>query len=181
MYGFALNDQIRSLLSFLGLGFALGVVYDLLRIIRLSITQSKKALYVFDVLFALLCALLTFLAALSIYYGELHVYMLLAQITGFAVYYFTLDAFVQKTTDSIAKWLKGVYRLLFRVLSMPIRVFVRFGEKILKIFGFSRQKIEKNAKFLLQKMKALRYNRNSYSRLKTKDRRRKRATSDEET
>lgn len=181
MYGFALNTQIGALLSFLGLGFALGVVYDLLRIVRLSITRSKKALYVFDLLFALLCAAVTFLAALSVHYGELHFYMLLAQITGFAVYYFTLDAFVQKITEHVAGVLKRVYRLLFRVLSAPVCLIVRIGEKNVKFFGFLRRKIEKNLKFLLQKMKPMLYNRNSFSRFKLKDRQRKRATSDEET
>ena len=142
---------------------------------------TKYPMHCVQGFFALLCAAVTFLAALSVHYGELHFYMLLAQITGFAVYYFTLDAFVQKITEHVAGVLKRVYRLLFRVLSAPVCLIVRIGEKIVKFFGFLRRKIEKNLKFLLQKMKPMLYNRNSFSRFKLKDRQRKRATSDEET
>ena len=177
MFGFPLSRQLQSLFPFLGLGFFLGLLYDVLRILRLSLSRSKRLLFWFDLFFVLLSALFTFCFSLSVYYGELHLYMLLAELLGFFVFYCTFDGFFRQTAAKAARWLGSVYSLCLRVLSLPIRGFLLVGEKAVKFFGFSGNKIQKKLKNLLQKRKHLLYNKGRYPRLSP--RKRKRATSDE--
>lgn len=179
MFGFPLARQIQALFPFLGLGFLLGLIYDVLRLLRLSLSRSKRMLVVFDVIFVLLCAVMTFCFCLSIYYGELHLYMLLSECLGFFIYYITFDAFFRKTADKVISFAGRLYGVFASVISLPLRFFIFILERNKKVFGLFGNKIQKKLKNLLQKMKLLLYNKTRCNR--HSPRKRKRATSDEKT
>ena len=96
MYGFPIPAQVRAALYFLGLGFLLGVVYDLLRVLRLSVSRGRALLYLCDVFYALLFAVCACCTAQAVHYGELRLYMVLCAVGGFLVYYVTLDRFLRR-------------------------------------------------------------------------------------
>ncbi|MBR1811896.1 MAG: spore cortex biosynthesis protein YabQ [Clostridia bacterium] len=159
MYGFPLYTQLRCLFYFLGLGFLLGVVYDLLRFIRLSVSAGRPLLYICDCLYAVLFGAAVYSTCLAVSYGELHLYMLIGAVTGFSVYYFTFDSFIRRMTGRIVRGLKRCYHVVFRVFSLPVRAVMFVCEKICKILAFPVKKIAKFFKYLLQNIKKLLYNK----------------------
>ena len=48
----SLSSQAKNFLFSLGFGVLIGVLYDLLRIVRMSVSSSKRALYITDFIFA---------------------------------------------------------------------------------------------------------------------------------
>ena len=54
MYSFEQSEQLKLFLLSLGAGFVLGILYDILRTIRLTFTKSKKVIFIFDILYFLL-------------------------------------------------------------------------------------------------------------------------------
>ena len=87
MYSFEQSEQLNLFLLSLGAGFVLGVVYDILRTIRLTISKGKAIIFIFDILYFLIFSLATFLFFLAVNKGEFRSYMIIGEILGFLFYY----------------------------------------------------------------------------------------------
>lgn len=70
MYMLTIADQTRLFLLALGLGFLLGIVYDLFRVVRMAFTMRRVGVFIQDVLFFLTCAAATFLFLLAVNQGR---------------------------------------------------------------------------------------------------------------
>lgn len=117
MPGIAIAVQTRLFMMSFGFGFLLGVAYDLCRILRLTVTRGKVAVFVMDILYFLAAGLSVFLFVLAYNQGEFRFYLILGMIFGFLIYYFTFGAF-------ILKWSNRVIRLLQRVLRAVLHAFM---------------------------------------------------------
>lgn len=177
MYGFSIEAQGYALFMFLGIGFLLGILYDIIRIIRLSVSKKRICLYIADAVFVLLCVAVTFCASLIINYGEMHFYMFISELTGFFIYYFTFDSFVRRFAEKAVAVLKKIYTVLFGVFSVPVKIFVSFICFFAGIFKKPTKKIKYFFNLLLQRIKQLVYNIVGRLGLLKKG---KRASSDEE-
>lgn len=162
MYTFDQSEQIRFFMLSLGVGFALGVFYDILRTVRLTFTKGKAAVFIFDVLYFLIFGLATFLFILSLNKGEVRLYMIVGEICGTVIYYFSLGLLAIKITNATVKAVHCFFSFLFKMIFAPVsrilkRVFGIFG-KIYKLLKKSEKKLQKNRKKLLQKLKLYVYN-----------------------
>lgn len=127
--GVSLGAQAQGFFSSLLLGAALALLYDLLRAIRLRRRTSNALTGMLDALYCLLLALLSFLFALRVGGGELRLYMLLAALSGAALY-FRLGA----------RWLRPLWafwaEVLFSLLQLaaaPFRLLKKFYGKLHKL------------------------------------------------
>ena len=66
MYSVPQSEQLTIFISSLGLGFLLGILYDVLRALRLSLTKSKGAIVFFDILYFILFGFCTFIFILAL-------------------------------------------------------------------------------------------------------------------
>ena len=158
LYGFPAWLQTRSLFYFAGAGFLAGVVYDLLRFVRLALSPGRFALRIFDGAFVLLFGALIFCTSMAVCYGELHFFMLLSALAGFLVYYAALDGLVRRISDPVVRGLRRAGRLVFRVFSLPARFFVFVFGLFGKIFSFPLKKIIFFLNKVLQNVKRIMYN-----------------------
>lgn len=162
MYSFEQSEQLKFFLLSLGVGFTLGVLYDILRAVRLSFTRAKAAVVVFDILYFLLFGLATFLFILAINKGEIRFYLIFGEIIGAAFYYFSFGTAAIKLTDIFVKAFRRFFGTVFKILFAPFRLlFGLFKKLFLKISSFfkkTRKKSEKNRKKLLPKLKLYVYN-----------------------
>ena len=161
-YIISLSSQTRGFLFALGLGAVLGVIYDVIRIFRLTFTRSGLSVLTGDIVFMLVSCALTFLYCLTATDGEVRLYVLAGELLGFAVYYFSFGIiavrFCEKTACRIRSFFKKLLAFIFapavrffRFLKGKMRIFLKFLHKMSK-------KCSKNAKMHLQKDKALLYN-----------------------
>lgn len=162
MYTVDQNEQFIIFLTSLGVGFILGILYDILRALRLSFTKGKAATVVFDLLYFFLFALLSFIYMLASNKGEVRSYIIIGEIVGAVFYYFSFGIVVMKITDRVAALLKRFYRLVFKVTSAPFRalkrLFLFIFDKSSRFFEKKRKKNEKIRKKLLPKLRLYVYN-----------------------
>lgn len=162
MYSFEQSDQLKFFLLSLGVGFALGVFYDILRTVRLSVTNSKAATVIFDVLYFAVFGLATFLFILAINKGQIRFYIIFGEVIGAAFYYFSFGVAAIKLTDIFVKAFRRFFAFVFKILFAPFRlVFKLFKKCFLKISSFfkkTRKNSEKNRKKLLPKLRLYVYN-----------------------
>jgi len=162
MYSFEQSQQLNLFLLSLGAGFILGIVYDILRTIRLTFFKGKVAIFIFDILYFLIFSFLTFLFFLAVNKGEFRAYMILGEILGFVFYYLSFGIVAKSFTDKFVLIFHKVLKTVFKIISAPFlllfKVFSKFkgffSEKIKKL----RQKSNKNRKKHLQKLRLYVYN-----------------------
>lgn len=162
MYSVPQSEQLTIFISSLGLGFLLGILYDILRALRLSLTKSKGALIFFDILYFLLFGFCTFLFILALNKGEVRFYIIAGELIGAIFYYISFGIAVIKITDHAVKLLRQFYAFLFKVISAPFRlvkkVFSALFEKISELFRKTEKKSSKMRKKLLPKLRLYVYN-----------------------
>lgn len=148
LYGLSLTQQAQGFLLSLGFGFLMGVLYDLLRLIRISISKSKAVTIIMDILYCIALCFCFFLFCLTVNQGEIRLYLLSGTLSGFCVYYFSLGLIVLSISERLVFYVKGFFRLIFT----PIRLFVG---KIRDLFNKVLTKSRKNSKNLKNKSKFL--------------------------
>ena len=162
MYSVPQSEQLTCFLWSLGMGFLLGIMYDVLRAIRLSFTKSKIALVIFDVLYFILFGVLTFLFILTLNKGEVRSYIIAGELIGALFYYISFGIAVIKFTDKAIIVLKRFYAFVLKVISAPFRLAKRIilfiFQPILKILKKSKKKSAKIRKKLLPKLRLYVYN-----------------------
>lgn len=132
----SLAVQMQGFLLATVVGFALGAVYDVLKIVRTMIRSTPSHVFWMDMAFMTVAGTITFLLALAASYGEVRFYLLAGEAIGFCVYFLTFGLISSR-----------VFRLLRRVLDFCIfRPFKRF-------FGAIGRWFTKKAKSLAAKAK----------------------------
>ena len=162
MYSVPQNEQLAIFALSLGMGFLLGVLYDIIRALRLSVTRSKIVLVICDILYFILFGLISFLFILALNKGEIRFYIIIGEIIGAFFYYVSLGLAVIKITDKLICLLRKFYKFIFKLVSAPFRllkkIFSGIFEKTRKLFRKTEKKSLKIQKNLLPKARLYVYN-----------------------
>ncbi|MDD2362450.1 MAG: spore cortex biosynthesis protein YabQ [Oscillospiraceae bacterium] len=136
------SAQIHQLFLSCGLGFLLGVYYDVFRVTRLIVHSGARSVFIQDLLFFLSSAVVTFLFALAVMDGRLRFYLFFGEIIGFASYYFTIGRLVMRFAERIISaiiffWKKFWHFVFtpFRLLFRPICRFFNFLDAFIRKIG----------------------------------------------
>ena len=151
MYSVPHSEQLSIFLSSLGVGFILGVLYDFLRGIRLSISKKKFLVVVFDLLYSLLLAFITFIFILAVNKGEIRFYIISGEIIGLFFYYVSFGIAAIKITDKIVGILRRFYAFVFKVISLPFRLVKRLFSKLVGEIRLFSQKTSKKSEKMRKK------------------------------
>lgn len=162
MYTFAISEHLKIFLLSIGMGFLLGVLYDIIRIVRLIMSKSKTAVFIFDLLYITLSALLVYTFIIAINMGAVRAYIIIAQLFGFFFYYISFGIAVKKVSDKTAELIKSFLSKLFCIVKKPfLFIFATIKRKNMKIKTFlckKSHKVRKILKKLLHLSKVLLYN-----------------------
>lgn len=154
------GSQLYHLFLSCGLGFLLGLYYDVFRVFRLVMRSGARTIFFQDLFFFSSSAVVTFLFALTVTGGELRFYLFLGSLVGFAAYYFTIGRVVVRFAGGVAacvirfwKWfwytLLIPFRLIGRLVSIPIGAMAAFAQKISrKIRSFFKKALKHTASLL---------------------------------
>jgi spore cortex biosynthesis protein YabQ len=144
----SLADQTKLFLLSLGFGFALGVLYDVFRVLRLVFLSGKRRqILVQDILYAVICTLATFFFFLAAGDGALRFYTAFAVILGWLIYYISLGTVAVMVTDWAVRVLEKLLDAVWLLISAPLRFVLRGLRKLLRGVGGKAKK----AKVRLQK------------------------------
>lgn len=129
MYGDKLSLQYQNLLTAVGGGFALGVVYDILRFIRAVCSGRKYLLIALDILFPLFAGLVTYLISLCINYGIVRFYVVAGECLGFVIYRVTVSRYTFNGFVRVFSAVRAFFHKVSSAVFKPLRSADRFIEK----------------------------------------------------
>ncbi len=132
--GLAGETQLLHLIYALGLGFWLGLYYELFRTLRLLFRPTAKSCFFQDVFFCLSSALITFFVFLAMADGEMPLYLFVGEVIGFLVFYGTFGRVFHRL---LAWLLRAIGRVFRRVAHAVSRTFSRWFRRP---FSYCRRK-----------------------------------------
>lgn len=151
-------EQTRIFILSIGFGFLLGILYDIFRTVRIIISDSNGFVLFSDLLYFLVCTFLNFCYILTVDYGRIRFYIVMAEILGWLIYYFSFGTVAIRISRFISKSVRGALKLLSRPfvtvfikLKELYNIKLRFNKKLIRKFG-------KKTKFNLQKSTGIVYN-----------------------
>ncbi|MDR1927684.1 MAG: spore cortex biosynthesis protein YabQ [Oscillospiraceae bacterium] len=156
-------SQTKLFLLSLGFGFALGMLYDLFRILRLLIGGKKRSLLVQDILYSLCCTGLSFFFFLTAAQGVLRGFGVAGEILGWLIYYFSFGSVALRVSGWLVRTLHGMFHVLLRCVLAPfgwlLRGYRALFSKLRRFGGKKSRKFKKNLHFYLKKTGVMVYNR----------------------
>ncbi len=149
-----LSDQTKIFFLSLGMGFLLGILYDVFRIIRMIAFGNRKSFWVQDILYFLVCTVVSFLFFLAINNGNVRGYELFGEALGWLIYYFSFGTAAIWLSEIIVSFFKRFFGGVLKIIISPFRklfcLFHRIFTKIVKKTRKILKKIGKKLKFHLK-------------------------------
>lgn len=146
------GDVLTVLFAILG-GIALCIVYDILRTVRYAVRHKSYAVFLEDVLFAFISAIVTFFILYTRVQGEVRAFVIASEFLGFLLMRLTLSRIFMKGARHIVRFIKRSSLFIKTRIMQPIAEFFgNISKKSIKFFA----KILKN---MLQRIRGLLYNK----------------------
>lgn len=162
------HDVLAQLGQFALIGFFLGLVYDLFRILRIMFRHPKLLVNIEDIIFMPFAAFVLFCFSVEIGLGAFRLYYLLSALFGAAVYHFTLGYLTRFAAELIRKILFTVLRLMNKIVLKPLKkIFRAIQQKASPLFGTicrKSKKIAEKVRLPLKRRRDIVYN-NSISNM----------------
>lgn len=152
------ETQLWNFLYACGLGFWLGLYYELFRTVRLLLPPTAKGCFFQDVFFCLSAALITFFTFLAIADGQMVPYLFIGEIIGFFAFYCTIGRIFHTLLAALLRRLARAIRTLWRWISRPISRW--FGA----LFGRQSRITAVPRRFISEKIQKLRKKFNFFSK-----------------
>lgn len=133
------QNQAYLFLVFSLTGVAIGVLFDIFRILRKSIKTPNIIIYIEDILFWILAGLLILYNIWYFNDGEIRVYMFLGIIIGVLLYMSTLS-------NIIIKIFSKILQMIIKVLEIPFKTIIAIFRKIITTIAQFFIKIVKKRK-----------------------------------
>jgi len=113
-----------SALYAFAVGIGLGALYDVFRIcraVRGNVRLNTLWIFVEDILYALLCAVVVIIFVFHVNQGRIRGFMLLAAGAGFRLYYVTLGRLMMGLAERIAAGIRWIFGQVSGLLLVPLR------------------------------------------------------------
>jgi len=133
----SVSGQMLVFLAACLAGAILGALYDVFRIIRIAIPCGRIAVFIQDIIYLIICTLLTYLFLIMENSGEIRVFIIEGEIIGAIIYYFTIGAVVIKAARLIIivvkRFLNALYWLVTpRAKSACVKIKAECLQKVIK-------------------------------------------------
>ncbi len=138
-----LAEQTEIFLYALGFGFLLGILYDLFRIPRMIIPDSKGFILFSDLFYFVVCTFLTFCFIMVTDNGKLRIYVMFGIVLGWTVCYFSFGAIFAKVGNTLTRLLRSFFSLVLRPFERLVKSILR---KTRKIKAFCKKNVRKTDK-----------------------------------
>ena len=129
------------------LGVFLGIVFDILRVIRIIKKHSSVAVFIEDMLFIIFSSICIFIYIMQQARGEIKYFIFLGALLGFILYIVTVGNFVVNIIKKIVLFIKSIlYKIYVTVIKPVLLFFVHILQKVFVVTVSNYLKSKKNNK-----------------------------------
>lgn len=131
-----INSTFNQCICFLAAGAALGLCYEVLRLLRMLFYHPTVLVFLEDTLFFAACGLVSFIIALWVGMGYFRIYYIVFEAIGALLYFLTLGRMINFCLRKAVKGVKRFFSKIYRKIKPKIKVlFMPFAKKIKSLFS----------------------------------------------
>ena len=135
----SMSGQAWLFLSTLLVGAAIGLFYDVFRILRRTARHSVAMVQLEDFIFWVVATGLTFYYMLHRNYGEIRWFSLVGVAVGISLYFATVSRWVVALFVAVVNYMKRVIAVAVRIVLVPARLVLAWlGPPVGKALGITR-------------------------------------------
>jgi len=139
--------QVLTFLYACGLGFLLGVYYELFRTMRLFTPPTVLTCIIQDVFFCLSAAMISFFFVLGLTDGVFYPYVLFGELLGFAVFYGTVGNVLHAFFATLCRMIRNAHTYVKRKFLYPIGCFLmKRYDAVVRLLNMRMKKMRKKQK-----------------------------------
>lgn len=124
-----MNNQGYLFLIYCLCGAAIGIIFDIFRVLRKSFKTSDFVTFIEDILFGILTGIFLIFMLFVFNNGVLRFYIFLALITGMSLYLAFISKYFIKINVMVVNLIKKVITQIFRIILFPIKKMWQFLRK----------------------------------------------------
>jgi spore cortex biosynthesis protein YabQ len=107
------------------IGFFIGFVYDLFRILRKTIKHPNIIIQIEDIIYWIFVSLIMFYILLSRNYGEVRAFSIIGAFLGMLIYFLTLSQLFLPITVKVIDFTKKIIVFVIKIVLLPIKFVVK--------------------------------------------------------
>lgn len=134
-------------------GVLVGLIFDIFRVKRKLVETSDLIVYIEDILYWLIIAIVLFLLMYYSNEGELRGYLILGILIGMIFYILTLSQYVMSFLVYIIRLLGKVFVIVLKILIFPIRIILKIFRKPIKFLLKIVKRVKRKILWILGIMK----------------------------
>lgn len=138
-----LNDQLSIFIYSLVPGVLMGVINDIFSFCRYLGFSNKRAFFIQDISFMIICSLITFLFAAGYNNGEVRFFIILGCALGFAAYRFSVGILTRKVFYVFSFVLKNIYKFIIGSIRWNICIIFKIFTPLFNFNWIKRKKLIK--------------------------------------
>ena len=136
--------QLYTFFIFTFSGVAIGIFFDIFRILRKSFKTSNAITYIEDFLFWIITGFFFIFILFKFNNGQIRVYLLVSLLSGFIIYLLTISKYFIDISVTIIIFLK-------KIIIYPIKIIINLTKRMSKPISFIVINIRKNCKNIVNK------------------------------
>lgn len=112
-------------ISLLG-GVSIALIYDILRAIRMMMKSNKKVIHLFDIIFWIIAAGMSFYFINIGNDGQIRGFMFIGLIIGWTIYFFIVGKKLVNVICFILNKLFKLMEVIFKIITIPFKFIFKF-------------------------------------------------------
>lgn len=146
----SIANQSHIFILTVALGFIIGFVYDIFRIIRKTFKHPDFLTQLEDLIYWLLVSFLMFYFMLNNNNGEIRAFNIIGVLLGMLLYFLTLSILIVKVSVTIIQFIEKIIAVIIKIFMIPIKLIISILQIPLRFLHHILKKIQKPAKKVLQ-------------------------------
>ena len=119
-----INEQAFLFLTCVQTGIIMGMLYDLIRILRKVIHHPNWLVQIEDLLYWITCGCFAFIMVYWENYGQIRVFVFIGILIGALLYFSTASILFMKVANWIIDWTKKVLKKIISFVLIPIKCII---------------------------------------------------------
>ena len=119
------SSQALIFITSVEVGIVMGMIFDLIRVIRKIIKHPNFFVQIEDLLYWIVCGLIGFYMLYVSNYADIRAFIFIGIILGAVLYFATFSIVFMKAATAVINYIKALVRRLWQLFLIPIRWFVK--------------------------------------------------------
>jgi len=128
----SMRSQAMVFLTASAVGFAIGFIYDVFRIIRKAFKHKKILTQIEDAVFWINVSLLMFYVMLQRNFAQIRAFNVLGTALGMLLYFLTVGRVVVAASQAVIDFIRGVWSSIMYVIKIPLKSLKKLLQNVKK-------------------------------------------------